>query len=426
MVEEITATVRTALESIVARQQADYPFIDTKFSPVTGENFAESDPLRGSDVIYTWIQGRGLEALAEHLRWLATVPGSEELRAEIRHILRRVSDQMETLRRGEHLSFFMTTKGEPLALDEAGRPIPGGAARNASFADLFYAKGLAASAACLGDQRKLHAAETLFDDVITALRRGTFRSGQVAFDVKNPVGETPGRQSQGPWMIAIGGATTFRRCTGNPRYDGLGRELIAHVLTRHVQTGAGRFRPWDFWEHVDADGRPWVTDGRVWSDPGHATEFVGLALAHLKTVPEENDGALIAALRRVLLRNFRNGYTGRGLVKAFDLVSRRAINSDQPWWSLPETMRAAALSLEHAGGDDREELEEMLRVCWQAFRDNYLRPEHGGHAIQCLDEDGRISTAIPATPDLDPAYHTGLSLLAVLQAGAAFQTGKES
>src|SRR4051812_36572655 len=60
------------LDAILRRfeRNRDYPFIDTKLSLITGKDFAADDPLRGTNVIYGWIQGRGLEALAGHVTWL--------------------------------------------------------------------------------------------------------------------------------------------------------------------------------------------------------------------------------------------------------------------------------------------------------------------------------------------------------------------
>src|SRR4051812_42688955 len=60
------------LDAILRRfeRNKDYPFVDTKLSLVTGKDFSDNDPLRGKDVIYGWIQGRGLEALAGHVSWL--------------------------------------------------------------------------------------------------------------------------------------------------------------------------------------------------------------------------------------------------------------------------------------------------------------------------------------------------------------------
>ena len=45
------------------------------------------------------------------------------------------------------------------------------------------------------------------------------------------------------------------------------------------------------------------------------------------------------------------------------------------------------------------------------FRD-YWRPE-ASIAYQCRTEEGPVDY-VPATPDLDPGYHTGLSLLAAI------------
>ena len=38
-----------------------------------------------------------------------------------------------------------------------------------------------------------------------------------------------------------------------------------------------------------------------------------------------------------------------------------------------------------------------------------------GTAAQTLDADGRCVDRVPATPDADPGYHTGLSLIDCLQ-----------
>lgn len=408
MLEEIAELTRGAMKSLLDRQREDYPFIDTKFHPLTGEDFSANDPLRGSRAVYSWIQGRGLEALAGHEPWLA------DERERIRDVLLRVVGRMEGLRQrnGGHLPFLMTPEGQPLKVDETGAVIPGDAPSGAGFADLFYAKGLAAAAACLEDTQKLRAAEQLFASVIAALEDGTFHSGQIALDAKNPVSDVAGRISQGPWMIAVGGATVFLRCTGEAHYARLGRNLIDLVLERHAQTAEGRFQPGDFWEFIDTTGNPWENGGRVWCDPGHATEFVGLALAHLGACHQEKDNPLSQVLLTVLVRNFQNGFSGGGIFKAFDLVSRSPINTDQPWWSLPETMRAAALALVSAPANTRMMLDDILVSCWTAFRRNYLRGHF--HAVQCIDEQGEIVASIPATPDLDPCYHTGLSLLAVL------------
>ena len=50
-------------------ERGGYPFIDTKFDIVSGRDFGENDePFRRKECVYSWIQGRGLESLAKHVR----------------------------------------------------------------------------------------------------------------------------------------------------------------------------------------------------------------------------------------------------------------------------------------------------------------------------------------------------------------------
>ena len=61
---------------------------------------------------------------------------------------------------------------------------------------------------------------------------------------------------------------------------------------------------------------------------------------------------------------------------------------------------------------------ECLRIwaaCHNAFIGHFVQPEVHLMSIQTRAEDGSISDAIPATADADPGYHTGLSLLDVIE-----------
>src|SRR5690606_12121348 len=84
-----------------------------------------------------------------------------------------------------------------------------------------------------------------------------------------------------------------------------------------------------------------------------------------------------------------------------------------PWWSLPETIRSAALAYERSG---RQEVLAVWQKAHTAFFTNYWR---GASAIayQTRTEAGAVDY-VPATPDLDPGYHTGLSLLAAINAAS--------
>ncbi|HAU37617.1 MAG TPA: hypothetical protein DCX07_07850 [Phycisphaerales bacterium] len=271
---------------------------------------------------------------------------------------------MEQLRvaNAGRLSFMMTLQGRPLHLDDEGRVVAKSPRRDApaGFSDLFYAKGLGAAAALLGDAGRLRTAEEMFDRVCEEIRAGRFVTDQEALDPKNPVRPVPGRHSLGPWMIAIGGAALFAELTGARRYRDVGLGFVEHVLRFHARLPGAASGPggdYDVWEFVDDRSLPYREEGgAVRSDPGHAAEFAGLSLKFLRVcetaglwdAPDARKvRALRASLGRVLSRNFANGFSqsGIGVCKAFDLADRRTINADMPWWPLPEALRAAAEEL---------------------------------------------------------------------------------
>jgi hypothetical protein len=86
------------------------------------------------------------------------------------------------------------------------------------------------------------------------------------------------------------------------------------------------------------------------------------------------------------------------------------LNPLRPWWSLPEAIRAAALLWRHTG-------DPRVLAVWQRadaiFFDRFWRGDPP-IAFQTRDGSGPVDH-VPATPDLDPGYHTGLSLLAAAE-----------
>ncbi len=48
----------------------DYHWIDTKLNINTGLDFSDRDKLRNKNIVYSWIQGRGLESLTLHCKWI--------------------------------------------------------------------------------------------------------------------------------------------------------------------------------------------------------------------------------------------------------------------------------------------------------------------------------------------------------------------
>jgi len=415
------------LDAIIERydRNPDYFFIDTKLALPSGRDFGDDDPwYTRRDTIYPWIQGRGIESLAGHWEWLATCPllTAEQRRArrrKLKTIMAEVVGNMERLRRKNHgrLFFLMTTDGTLLRMNEKGvaepvDPVPGAA----NYSDLFYAKGLMRAAAVLGDDKMLSRAANYFRRVVTAVLNESFITDQQMFDPKNPVLAVPGKSLQGIKMIALGGTAIGMQIGDRDFWERRAMALIRHIFNKHIKMGdsPAELRRFDYWEAIDPAGAPWLDNGRLICDPGHTLEFVGLSLKNLVRFRTPAGRRLADQLRPCyadfLRHQFANGYAAGpgGIIKSFDLLSRQPVNTDMPWWSLPETIRAAAMAIDFTGD---ESLKEIVTVCAEDFFKGYVRMECHSMAVQTRDAAGNVVAVIPATPDVDPGYHTNLSLI---------------
>ena len=419
------ANIRAVVERF-ERHGGGYPFVDTKLDLRTGRDHPAGDLVRGRETIYGWIQGRGLEAVAGHAVWAEADPRPrlQELAPRLRAMTAAVLDSVRRLRaRNEgHLFFFMSPDGSPFVIGPGDRrePVTVTAGTPSGFSDLFGAKGLFAGARLLGDSAGEAEAVEWMGRVSADIWSRRFASDQQPLDPTNPIETLPGRHGHGPWMIQLGAAALGARA-GLPGAADDGLRMIRHVLDNHANLdGRPGFQEGDFWEFVDDEGRPLREEDRILSDPGHALEFVGLAFKLLGEAggrPETAD--LTVPLFRILDQVFGYGFQPGpgGICKAYDLVARRPIHTDMPWWSLPETIRAAALGWRTLDDDGAQR--RCLRIwaaCHNAFLEHFLRPEVHLMAVQMRAADGSVSAAIPATADADPGYHTGLSLLDVVEA----------
>ena len=388
--------------------------IDTKFDIMTGRDFGPGDgEFRQRDVIYGWIQGRGLESLAEHVLWFREI-GETKLAAALARMLGAVMAKLEKLRRanGGRIAFAMTPDGASrFPADD----------RYGNYSDLFYSKGLFAAARLLGEKEKEAEAKALFDFVISEIASDRFRTDQKSFDPKNPVEFVPGKFPQGPRMIALSGLARFGAAEPDGAYLDTAAEFIRYIYRHHVvRLAAGGFENFDFIEAVDADRKPWHDGEKVLCDPGHALEFVGLAAKclllmrrlgkHSELVEESFE-----VLPELFCHVFDLGFQpAGGICKSFDLVSRTVVNSDMPWWSLPETMRAgaelAALYPERSAG-----IAGRVAAARRAFVDGFIAAGTHGFACQTRNCSGRPVAVVPAVPDADPGYHTNLALIDFLR-----------
>ncbi|MCX8013021.1 MAG: neutral/alkaline non-lysosomal ceramidase N-terminal domain-containing protein, partial [Rectinema sp.] len=165
------------------------------------------------------------------------------------------------------------------------------------------------------------------------------------------------------------------------------------------------------------------------SNPGHAIEFAGLALQCLRrsdtTAPEANTHrALLSDIARNALTRFRAPHGG--IVRQISTDTGTIIDSRCPWWSIFEAVRTLSelLALSHV--EETEALMTEIASCLDCIERRYCAPSKIGIPVQTLSFEGEVIPFIPATPDLDPGYHTGIPLMqayGVLASMACLQAG---
>jgi hypothetical protein len=377
------------LRWVLRRPRLGAGWLDTKLNPLTLADYGPGDGLRGPGFTYGWIQGRGLESLVTHAGFFAHE--DEPLAAELAAGSQELHAALADLDAGNgHVYFCYGPDVAPIYADAAGRVVP--QARPAdifTYSDAFARKGLLAGASRHAPA-EVPARLAALAEVIAAIEAGRL---QMAENVE--LGEealAAEADDMGPRMILLGAAGLLVRL-GRRADAGFAERFIAHVLDRHFHPATGLLR--------DVPGGDVV-------NVGHGIEFVGFALEYL---PEDADPGLLAALERVLAGSFTTAFAGPGLSLTASIATGRPTSPFCPWWSLPETVRAAALLYERRRSD------AVLDI-WQrasaAFFANFWRGTPP-IAYQTVTTAGPVDR-VPATPDLDPGYHTGLSLLAAIEA----------
>ena len=407
---KLEATVVNSAEYFISRQEknsSDYPFIDTKFNIRTGKDFDNScEEFRRRDCIYGWIQGRGIESMAVHAEFFAG-QGISELANRFKKQLKHTVSALEQLRlsNGGWLSFAMTPEGKP----RFSAP-----AKYSNYTDLFYFKGLCSAALELDDNELFSEAEKLLSKVADDILNRRFGSDQYMFDPANRGKAEDGKFSQGPLMILLDGTAVTSNWT-------LAEKLISLITDKHLNNGKFPELPSGcFVESLKADDTPWIeSDDRIICDPGHALEFTGLAaknLVSMRSIAKHRD--FVSKISPVLAELFCKVYDiglqeNSGVIKSYDLKKGEIVNSDAPWWSLPEAIRAAVLLAELVP-DMRVELLRRAQILAGRFESVYISQGTNFFACQMCNSEGKAVDVIPAVPDADPLYHTNLSLIDAL------------
>jgi hypothetical protein len=387
----VDANART-LQWMLGRPKLHSAFLNTKQNSITLKDYDEGDGWRGPQYLYGWIQGRGLEALVLHAAFFEREDPA--LAAELSRMARELYVALDELRASDGHAYFCYDADLTPMVPGGDRAVPQHRPRDLyTYSDVFVLKGLIAAST----RHDPSSTGRFLSDLLDLVR--AIEEGRFVMDERRPLDRvTLGVQKEefGPWMIVLGAAALLHRL-GLREAAGFGGRFITHVLARH----------WD----TDGPAASFLlrdTPGEDHCNPGHAIEFVGFALDYL---PSDADHATVDDLRKILLASFRAGFRLPGVCLSVAAPGGRHLSPYYPWWPLPETIRAAALAYERTR--DPAAL-GVWRQAHRAFFDLYWRREPP-LAYQTRDASGPVDF-VPATPDLDPGYHTGLSLLGAIEA----------
>lgn len=427
----VAPTLRTVLDRF-EKFSGELGWVDMKFDPADG---SPRDAVSGAsaefyrrDRVYGWIQGRALESMAAHLRWMAgrdvrNLVEPRRLALAMDALCRRLSSTC--FRDGRMTaSFVMDPDGRPL-----GREFPEGAV---TLSHLFCLRGLGACAPLVGlpreEQSQLVSA---LRTAIDAANAGRCLDDQMKFGVLGGESYETVRRGYEGQMIAIGACEILFSLTGAAEDLARGVVAIEYTVRQHLVNlpGAGIAM-------IDAfgpDDQPLREHGRIATNPGHAIEFAGLALGFFRkaraaasrgTPPQEwkeMESRLIAMVWRYLdLCRAPHG----GIVRSMDAATGEVLEGFCPWWSSFEAARTFA-EIHAAVAQSEERLssarqDRVRAACTEALSSflstietAYLGHSSIGIPVQTISFGGDIVSIIPATPDIDAGYHTGMPLLVV-------------
>ncbi len=400
--------LEAGLDLYLRRRKArpEFPFFDTKFNPNTGEDFPESsyDRLTG------WFLGRGAEACAAHLDTL------EDLYSDPHH--QQAVRQMLTELREHYLDALMTV------LERYGGSCPFIMDRSYQAADpweaeteakhklltagtMFCAKGLLA----IKDPRGVLLGKRLVRDYVDAayVNRYAPRGNEYEPDI----------HAQSSFMLAFGAIPLVMDVSDaeeQTQWAQLTADMLTHVIDTFYEPETGIM-----YDYVDF--RTGVPLSKF--NPGHLSELVGLALQAADAVSSSEAevsphihavfNRAYTVLPSALVRTWEAGYCNKhhGIYQFVDITSGTPIQTDLPWWSLPETMRAALRSA--VVTDDvhvRTRLQEIYVVCSNDYFSYYINPAYGLFPFRTRSgENGRVLDSMPVLPEADPLYHTNLAWL---------------
>lgn len=378
---------RSTLEWVLDRAPMKTGFLNTKVDPLTGADYGDQSGYRAPGFTYGWIQGRGLEALTTFAAYYTKVDTAFATR-----LAERARTQYLALanlwQRDRHIYFLYDHDMTPIRATGSTPTNQVSAGDIYTYSDAFAAKGLVAGSLAFESSQTGASLEYL-KEIISAIEDDRFQLDESI----EPSSENIAGQNDdfGPKMILLGAAGVLHRA-GRSDETAFADRFIDDVLDRYFDPTSGLLL------NVPGHDR---------CNVGHGIEFCGFAFEHLAHQPGD---PRIPLLGSILRRSLEVGLQGPGIALYLSAKSGEAVSPYYPWWPMPEAVRACALGTKLGADND-------LPALWQradrAFFDNYWRDDQS-FAFQTRDLNGPVDF-VPATPDLDPAYHTCLSFLAAIE-----------
>lgn len=391
-------------------QNPDFPYPDTKFNPNTGRDLAPESYGR----IYTWFLGRGSEAFSSHIRLMEKGGITSQTGKKAMLFFREaLNNQIKAVReitaKNKNCCPFIVDR-EFSAIDTAGIPSPV-IPEYRSAGDLFCSKGLL----CSDNTEDKKAGLSMLKEYTDAVFNLRYRS----YHVKEP----EDRISQGQFMLILGAfPLALSAVTSEKDTEKLADEclnIMDFVIERYYDEKKKLLC-----EYIDS-----VTHEKIpVTDPGHAIEFAGLGYKSINAFSEVSSlkgSEVIINLRKkheflenIIKSSFKTGFTKKhgGIYKLSDTKTGSPLNTEMPWWNLPETMRAAALAASFPGSEDKETLFRIFSEASNAYFRHYINTDNGLFPYQTrCGKTGRVLDTTPAIPEGDPLYHANLSIIDLLQ-----------
>lgn len=405
----LESSVEPGIRLILRRhsQPTEWPYIDTKFNPNTGRDLPQESLQR----IYPWFLGRGTEALVLHLEALDELELSSEEKKSANSLFPRLIATMS----GAILQITSRYGGRcPFLIDRTFTLVSGSPAPNPEWTgagDLFCGKGLLLSR----DPQQRRAGVEMLGRVAERVQRGLFGLEGARLPAQGLSQSMRMLFLSVPRLLALRSGLEAEK----ERFFACACDFLKFVLDHHWDPDTGRFS-----EYIDAS----TLERGEFLDPGHCTEFVGLGLSAVFAMERDGSGMdesrrkLFARARRempdILLSALGVGFNDRhgGMFKAVNNRTGEVIDSEMPWWNLPETMRGALFAAMAAeDGAKRGACLAAFAKCHNAYFTNYLNPDLMLYPYQTRSgETGEVLDAVPSIPEGDPLYHSNLCFLDML------------